>query len=134
MPRHILALATLIIFCPGLKAEIYKWTDKDGKTHYSNSKPATENTSALSIQEEYTPGAPVYHQRPTPRATTRPQNHYVHAPTPGASLSACEDTKISAVYAAKAKRRTQEKHLEEWLWKNCRAYSRELRKIEQQMM
>lgn len=128
------AFSAMFILCTGAHAEIYKWTDKDGKIHYSNTKPAAENLTRLPIQEQYTPGVPYRHRPPAQRRETASQGLYIHAPTPGASLEDCKSTKVKAVYAAKAKRRTQEQNLEEWLWKNCRAYSLELRKIEQQMM
>jgi len=50
---HSLPLSVLIGLLPALAggAEIYKWTDADGKVYYSD-RPAAENATAVELKKE----------------------------------------------------------------------------------
>ena len=47
--RHLLVLTLLALNLP-IHAELYKWTDADGNTHFSDKKPADAKTNAVRIE------------------------------------------------------------------------------------
>jgi len=47
--RFVITLICLLIALP-LQAEIYKWTDANGQTHFSDSKPAQLDIEPLELQ------------------------------------------------------------------------------------
>lgn len=58
MKNNGLRIVVYLMLCLGvaapLNAELYKWTDENGKIHYSDRKPATQ-TNAREISRELTP-------------------------------------------------------------------------------
>jgi len=70
----IQCLAALTL-CVGANAEVYKWTDKEGRVHYSDKAPEGAQSEEVSEQlrdavSTYTPGTPVPEARPTPTNAT----------------------------------------------------------------
>lgn len=129
-------IGLLIATCAN--GEIYQWKDKNGVTHFSETAPdTTTNAKTLKIQTEYVPVAPAAAPSPLMKNTVlTPQSNYarkVENPGTDADWSQCAATKRNAVMAEKNHARSAEQ-LNEWLWKNCRGYSNELREIERQMM
>lgn len=114
-------------------AETYKWKNAKGKFEYSESPPPT-GTPYTVVENKmteygYTPSS-IYLPPSRPVAS----NSTVWAETDGAPYQQCIDTKKQAVIAEKRRDVRRAEQLNEWLWKNCRVYSNDLRKIEQQMM
>lgn len=119
--------------------EIYRWTDENGQTHMSNIEPKhVQEKTITTYQESKVPAATYYPQRaaqPAPRSVPKTGSaHYLPAKQPGASLAECSRAKRNAVLASKGGRKKADERLESWLWKNCRTYSNELRKISQELM
>lgn len=52
-PLHLVsflsALLISIIFSPTIKADVYKWVDENGVTHYGNQKPAIKQVDQVNI-------------------------------------------------------------------------------------
>jgi hypothetical protein len=48
--KRLIALAVALAFVPLAWAQLYKWVDKDGKVHYSDTPPATQDSKQLSVQ------------------------------------------------------------------------------------
>lgn len=46
----------------------------------------------------------------------------------------CRSAKLDAIHSRDSGNRDQANRLDEWLWKNCRSYSEELRDLEQNQM
>lgn len=126
-----LALAVLAQFAT---AEIYQWTDKDGHVHFSESLPKDlQNTKNLRKRDDRNlPG--ITTMDPQEFRERAPENYaqQVIETNNDADWPTCAETKRRAVRAEKNGWRAEE--LNEWLWKNCRTYSNDLRKIEQEMM
>lgn len=61
----------LLVTNPTAAATLYKWTDKDGVTHYAE-HPPTNVTNAEKIRSNVTPGnSPVQYQSPTAQAEAK---------------------------------------------------------------
>ncbi len=133
MLKKIGAIALLIA---GLsQAEIYKWTDAKGVTHYSQERPEeTKSTAKVDIQTEYSaPEQQPYIAPRTPTPATENYTRKVENQNTYAEWNQCAETKRRAIIAEKRRARNAEE-LNEWLWQNCRGYSNELREIERSMM
>ncbi len=48
MNRFLIAAMLLALAAPVAAQPLYKWVDKDGKTHYSDTPPANQETKQLS--------------------------------------------------------------------------------------
>ena len=46
----VLLLVSLLLTCLVCQAEIYKWVDENGRTHYSDSKPETETAETVDVK------------------------------------------------------------------------------------
>jgi hypothetical protein len=57
MKRLIYAAIAIAIATP-VAAQLYKWTDKDGKTHYSDTPPPGQETKSLSVGSGTTTSTP----------------------------------------------------------------------------
>lgn len=47
--KRILVLACALAVSTGALAQLYKWVDKDGRTHYSDQPPSTQPSKQLSV-------------------------------------------------------------------------------------
>lgn len=138
--RFLLFINVLMWSAAG-DAEIYKWTDAAGRVHYSDNSP--EGSSAERMERGNLPY--VHQQQPLqsvspvvrsgPRASSNgPVRRLVPGAPARASLEECIQVKRRAVLAEKRDRKQGAPDLESWLWKHCRPYSNELRKVSQSMM
>jgi len=66
MNRHIVATLTVFVLAaatspPGMAQKLYKWVDKDGKTHYSQTPPAdaAASQSKLNVPKQDSPAPQV---------------------------------------------------------------------------
>ncbi|NMT65529.1 DUF4124 domain-containing protein [Marinobacter orientalis] len=52
MNRKIITLAVLLVTAPAISsaASVYKWTDKDGVTHFGDRQPAGQQAESVSIR------------------------------------------------------------------------------------
>ncbi|MHB8745110.1 MAG: DUF4124 domain-containing protein [Gammaproteobacteria bacterium] len=97
-PRLLLALASLSLVQPAF-ATAYKWVDKDGETHYSQSPPTAVKTEVIKA-----PAGPAA----TPKAATAPSakspaSESAAKPTPDAKAKA-EDSAVRAENCASARK------------------------------
>ena len=53
----VLALACCAAFAPNAAAQVYKWTDKDGKVHYSSEAPPAGEAEAKALKLDPGPAA-----------------------------------------------------------------------------
>ena len=66
---HSIVLTTALLLSLTLQAQVYKWTDTDGKTHYGNQPPANgQPTQTLDIPSQPTPSGGVDNVRDLERA------------------------------------------------------------------
>lgn len=56
--KTIIAAVVALAFAGPALSQLYKWVDKDGKTHYSDAPPAKEESKRLSIPTGTTADAP----------------------------------------------------------------------------
>jgi len=73
-----LALALAAALALPIAAQVYKWTDKDGKVHYSNQKPAEPEVATTTLKLDTGPAA---------TATTAPAGAAANAPAAAPSTS-----------------------------------------------
>ncbi|MHB8472298.1 MAG: DUF4124 domain-containing protein [Gammaproteobacteria bacterium] len=100
-PRLLLALASLSLVQPAF-ATAYKWVDKDGETHYSQSPPTAVKTEVIKA-----PAGPASTPA-TPKAATAPSakspaSESAAKPTPDAKAKA-EDSAVRAENCASARK------------------------------
>lgn len=50
---QLLSMSLLACACVGLSADVYKWTDEEGRVHYSD-KPDGENLEVMNVKSERT--------------------------------------------------------------------------------
>lgn len=127
-------LAALLGISPTLLADIFHWRDADGRTHYSDSPPGHTPPRRLDSQV-----LPPVNTGPAPsqlpKRAAPPRSRTPATPTTKrVTLKECVAAKKRAVRAEQKRPRHGDPQLESWLWKNCRAYSYELRKVSQSMM
>jgi hypothetical protein len=111
-------------------ADIYRWKDSKGRTVYGAEPPRGTFATVVPnnmTEYEYVPAGVESNGQPS-------QSGAVWAEAANAPYQQCAETKRRAVYLEKRKAHSQAERLNEWLWKECRIYSNELRKIEQEMM
>ncbi|MCW8882714.1 MAG: DUF4124 domain-containing protein [Sedimenticola sp.] len=48
--RYLIGLLMLLVPLIAMNAEIYKWTDEQGKVHFSDSKPATRSVEQVELK------------------------------------------------------------------------------------
>ena len=48
MKRILIAAMMLALAAPAAAQQLYKWVDKDGKTHYSDTPPAGQEAKAVT--------------------------------------------------------------------------------------
>jgi hypothetical protein len=119
---------------PPLSADIFQWRDADGRTYYGDSPP--ERTAAQRLDSQVLPPVntrPAPSQLPKRAAPARTRAPDTSAPRK-ATLKQCVAAKKKAVRAEQKRPRHGDPQLESWLWKNCRNFSHELRKVSQSMM
>ena len=46
-----LSLAALLLFCAGVQAEVYPWTDENGKVHFGDRPPVNTEAESLEMPE-----------------------------------------------------------------------------------
>ena len=56
--KRLIALAFAIAFLPAAWGQLYKWVDKEGKVHYSDTPPTTQDSKQLNVQAGGGTGAP----------------------------------------------------------------------------
>ncbi len=56
--KRLLIAALLAVLAAPAAAQLYKWVDKDGKTHYSDAPPPNQETKQLNVQSGATTNAP----------------------------------------------------------------------------
>ena len=67
--RHSMVLAATLLLSPMVQAQVYKWTDTDGKIHYGNQPPANgQPAQTLDIPSQPTPASGVNNVRTLERA------------------------------------------------------------------
>lgn len=132
----------LILFHTAVNAtEIYRWRDAQGKIHYSDVAPTIDQASELKqprlpLLNSQAPSA----QHAVPRASSKRDTRPTNSPTVvstrrgKASLDDCIKNKRRAVKAARGEPLSGAKELDSWLWRNCRDFAPELRRISQEMM
>jgi hypothetical protein len=129
-------MAAILALASPAGAEIYTWTDADGQRHISNIKPThIENPDRIHVQEKFAPPA-TYNppaRAPAPQKAP-PQTHYIGEQPSNYSLEHCKNIKQQAIQAEKRRKLKGAREMNSWLWKNCRKYSNELRKLSQQAM
>ncbi|MDH5764683.1 MAG: DUF4124 domain-containing protein [Gammaproteobacteria bacterium] len=54
--KHFILISLIVLFPSTAFTGIYKWTDADGKVHYSQQKPADSQTEKLSVSGGHKPG------------------------------------------------------------------------------
>lgn len=136
MKAVVLILALITTAANASPTVVYRWTDEQGVTHISDTEPEhVREKTVTEYPESKVPPArytPQRYSEPAPRANNHQGSpskgsiHYLPTNRPGASLAECIRVKRMAVRQRKTDR------ADTWLWKNCRAYSNELRKIEQE--
>lgn len=118
------------------QAQIYKWKDEKGQPQYSESPPADRPYETVADNLSHGDGT----YRPAPyryqSSQTAQNGTAIHSAYPyhAADWNTCSEKKRDAIRAEKRGQKDRAEILNEWLWKNCREYSNELRTIEQQMM
>lgn len=134
--RSILLVVPLMAATALSHAEIFRWTDPDGIVHYSDSAPGD-----LQVTRLQAPHLSLIQSQPAPKSraprTIRQSSgraHRLHGRAPDASLAECQRVKRRALLAQKRDRLKGDDALDSWLWKNCRSWSRELRKVAQDLM
>ena len=78
---RVIALALTASSMPMVQAEIYKWVDEKGQTHYGERKPGSASASKVTIQPSASP-APA---APPPSA---PNDNWLRRPKPVAKAPA----------------------------------------------
>ena len=68
MKRFLIAAMMLALAAPVAAQQLYKWVDKDGKTHYSDTPPANQETQAARASASGSPAPP---RRPPKTAVER---------------------------------------------------------------
>ena len=48
--KRLIAIACAFAFIPLAWGQFYKWVDKDGKVHYSDTPPSTQDAKQLNVQ------------------------------------------------------------------------------------
>lgn len=67
--RHSMVLAATLLLSLVVQAQVYKWTDTDGKIHYGNQPPANgQPAQTLDIPSQPTPASGVNNVRTLERA------------------------------------------------------------------
>ena len=67
--RHFIVFAAALLLNLTVQAQIYKWTDTDGKVHYGNRPPADgQPAQTLNIPSQPTPAGGVNNVRTLERA------------------------------------------------------------------
>ncbi len=67
--RHSMVLAATLLLSLMVQAQVYKWTDTDGKIHYGNQPPANgQPAQTLDIPSQPTPASGVNNVRTLERA------------------------------------------------------------------
>lgn len=67
--RHSMVLAATLLLSLMVQAQVYKWTDTDGKIHYGNQPPADgQPAQTLDIPSQPTPASGVNNVRTLERA------------------------------------------------------------------
>lgn len=89
MKARILALI-IFVTAPPLAAEtVYKWVDEEGRTHYSQEKPAARNARPVDVRPNLIPGLSpdelrqareIEAKKPAPKAPPTPAPPSVPAP------------------------------------------------------
>ncbi len=71
--RHSIVLTAALLLCLTAEAQVYKWTDAEGKVHYGNQPPPTDAPTAesLDIRSQPTPPGGVNNVHDLQRATER---------------------------------------------------------------
>lgn len=61
--RNILAIAIPLLIASPSHAEIYKWVDANGRTHYSETKPTTSVSKLKEVAIRAAPATPAINER-----------------------------------------------------------------------
>lgn len=71
--RHFIVLTAALLLGLTAEAQVYKWTDAEGKVHYGNQPPPTDASAAesLDIRSQPTPPGGVNNVHDLQRATER---------------------------------------------------------------
>ena len=111
MTHQIAALTALIIFCTAAQAELYRWTDEDGNTHFSDTRP--EHLPTLEQTELHINTAmPAYKAPPKPKTQEGPEVIIIGSKRASRACSTAGNgiIKNSAAWDA----------YQDKIWKNCR--------------
>jgi hypothetical protein len=146
-PRNLVAaLFVSALFC-GLPAGADNYTLVAGQASVTTPPPppAPNNDTSIDCRRHNSDArcqqpAPVY--RPYPNyPNRRPVIINTTPPPPAVEIDSlkddwegCRSAKLSAINSRHDGKLEQANHLDEWLWKNCRSYSDELRDLEQNHM
>ncbi len=110
----------------------------DGRTIDCARSPADPRCNS---QPNSYPHAPRYPQQSAPYYRQRPVIINQLPEQPAIDINAlsddwpgCRQAKLGALRAARSGTTSEANKLDDWLWKNCRAYSNELRQLEQDEM
>ena len=110
-----------------------------GHNDTPKSDPAKDPYNGCSHADRLTnkcspyPSAPLHHHRPiiiVPPAATPP----VDVTPTSDDWEGCRKTKLNQLNLTQNGNLQRARQLDEWLWKNCRAYSEDLRQLEQDQM
>lgn len=133
LPAMTIAV-TLLGLWPPAHADIFHWRDAAGRSHYGDAPP--ERTAAQRLDSRTLP--PVNAEPPPsqlPKRAAPPRTRTASsAGSQPVTLKKCIAAKKKAIRAERKRPSRGDPQLESWLWKNCRAYSYELRKVSQSMM
>ena len=90
MPRILFATAALL-FAAAVAAQAYRWVDKDGKVHYSQTPPAP--TEATNVQKRSAGGSMVESNQQSYATQQAAKNHPVAIYTAENCADACKDAR-----------------------------------------
>jgi glutaredoxin len=91
MPRFLLA-AVMLLFATAVAAQAYRWVDKDGKVHYTQTPPPP--AQATSVQKRSAGGSVVESGSQLPYATQQAaKNHPVTLYTAEVCVEACQNAR-----------------------------------------
>jgi hypothetical protein len=107
--------------------------DKDKNVRYGCSRADWLAHKCTTHPSTIPPNTAPYHRRPiiiVPQPAAPPIDD-----TPLASdWEGCRQTKLNQLRQARSGNLERANQLDEWLWKNCRSYSEDLRQLEQDQM
>lgn len=139
LPGAVLACALLAAVQPPAIAAEGRLTDKTTTPQ----APVEPRQPVLDCRDRYhdprcRPARPdprydPYYRRPVILNTTPPEPE-IDTDSVGTDWEGCRSVKLGAIRARSGGNTDRANHLDEWLWKNCRGYSEELRALEQDRM